>query len=184
MVIFGLTFAVTMWLIALSCGLISKAIKARAIRVAPDNAIVAPDNEIVALDRVDHVHTFCPWCYSNSCKLRLAPFDLTNPFLAIVECRRRCGYKLTSGGKRKEKDATIAVTVRHHREIEHVKEILWQASQAGTTGFSSWLASTSPEILGRPIDPKLLQEAVNLAASPSGINRADFDAWLKSKGLY
>jgi hypothetical protein len=164
MVIFGLTFAVTMWLIALSYGLISKAIKARAIRVAPDNAIVA-------LDRVDHVHTFCPWCYSNSCKLRLAPFDLTNPFLAIVECRRRCGYKLSSGGKRNEKDATIAVTVRHHREIAHVKEMLWQASQAGMPGFSSWLASTSPEILG-------------LAPSPSGINRADFDAWLKSKGLY
>lgn len=106
MVIFGLTFAVTMWLIALSYGLISKAIKARAIRVAPDSAIVA-------VDRVDHVHTFCPWCYSDSCKLRLAPFDLTNPFLAIVECRRRCGYKLSSGGKRNEKDATIAVTVRH-----------------------------------------------------------------------
>src|SRR5258708_34820286 len=123
MVIFGLTFAVTMWLIAQSYGLISKAIKAKATRVAPDNAIVA-------VDRVRQVHTFCPWCYSNSCKLRIAPCELTNPCLAIVECRRRCGYKLTSGGKRNEKDATIAVTVRHHREIEHVKEILWQASQA------------------------------------------------------
>jgi len=78
----------------------------------------------------------------------------------------------------------MAVTTRHHREIEHIKEMLWQASQAGTAGSSSWLASNSPEILGRPIDPKLLQEAANLAASPSGINRADFDAWLKSKGLY
>src|SRR5262249_26330788 len=142
------------------------------------------DNTIVALDSVEHVHTFCPWCYSNSCKLRVTPFNLINPYLATVECRRGCGYKLSSGGKRNEKDATIAVATRHHREIEHVKEMLWQASQAGTVGFSSWLASTSPETLGRPIDPKLLQEAVNLPRSPSGISRADFDAWLKSKGIY
>jgi hypothetical protein len=177
MVIFGLTFAVTMWFIALSYGLISKMIKARAIKTAHDNTIVA-------LDTVDQVHTFCPWCYSNSCKLRVTPFDLTNPYLAIVECRRGCGYRLSSGGKRQQKDATIAVTTSHHREIEHIKEMLWQASQAGTEGFSSWLASTNPETLGRPIDPKLLEEAANLPRSPSGITRADFDAWLKSKGIY
>jgi hypothetical protein len=177
MVIFGLTFAVTMWMIALSYGLISKLIKARTIRTAPDNAMVA-------LDKVYHVHTFCPWCHSNSCKLRVAPFDLMNPFLAIVECRRGCGYKLSSGGKRLEKDATDAVTTRHHREIEHVKEVLWQAAQVGTAELSSWLASTSPQALGRPIDPKLLEEAANLPRLPSGISRADFDAWLKSRGIY
>jgi hypothetical protein len=177
MVIFGLTFAVTLWFILLAYGLISKAIKARTVRSAPDNSIVA-------LNAVDHVHTFCPWCYSNSCKLRITPFDLMNPYLAIVECRRGCGYRLSSGGKRHEKDATIAVTARHHSEIEHIKEMLWQASQTGTEGFSSWLASTNPEALGRPIDPKLLEEAVNLPHSPSGVSRADFDAWLKSKGIY
>ena len=177
MVIFGLTFAVIMWMIALSCGLISKAMKAKTMRDGADNAIVA-------LDRVEDLHTFCPWCFSNACKLRIAPFDLTNPYLAIVECRRGCGYKLYSGGKKDQKDATIEVASRHQHEIEHLKEVLWQAAQAGTEGFSSWLSSTSPETLGRPIDPKLLQEAANFAPSPTGNNRADFDAWLKSKGLY
>lgn len=177
MAIFGLTFAVTLWFVLLSYGLISKAIKGRTVRTAPDNLIIAQD-------RVEHVHTFCPWCCSNSCKLRIVPFDLMNPFLAIVECKRGCGYKLSSGGKRYEKDATIAVTARHQREIEHIKEMLWQASQAGTEGLSSWLASTNPETLGRPIDPKLLEEAVNLPRSPSGVSRDGFDAWLKSKGIY